>query len=289
MNNIVIQSKSDQYQFLETIKHNRNKRFKNNLFFVEGVRNINGAVRFGWNIRSFLYNPQSALSDWAKGLLAQVRTQCNYLLSASLMAELSDRETPSELCCLVEMKPDDFSRIPDSPAPFLALFDRPSNKGNLGTVIRTCDSLGVEGLLLTGHGVDLYDPEVVVATMGSFFSMPVLRCPDETALDRYLAQLRLRHPELQILGTTAKSDLPLYEVDLTGGVVLLIGNETMGLAKRYKESADRLVTIPMASSSYASSFNVACAATVMMYEVTRQRAQKGEFPPWVHREKGDLF
>lgn len=72
MNNIIIQSKSDQYQFLETIKHNRNKRFKNNLFFAEGVRNINGAVRFGWTIRSFLYDPQSALSDWARGLLAQV-------------------------------------------------------------------------------------------------------------------------------------------------------------------------------------------------------------------------
>lgn len=69
-------------------------------------------------------------------------------------------------------------------------------------------------------------------------------------------------------------------------MVLLIGNETMGLTKRYKESADRLVTIPMASSSYASSFNVACAATVMMYEVTRQRAQKGEFSSRVLGEKG---
>ena len=91
------------------------------------------------------------------------------------------------------------------------------------------------------------------------------------------------------VSTEGSSIKPASSTPSTGGVVLLIGNETMGLAKRYKESADRLVTIPMASSSYASSFNVACAATVMMYEVTRQRAQKGEFPPWVHREKGDLF
>ena len=113
--------------------------------------------------------------------------------------------------------------------------------------------------------------------MGSFFSVPVLRCPDEEALERYLDQLRLAYPELVILGTTAKGEAPLYQQDLTGGVVLLIGNETMGLTKRYKEKADRLVTIPMAADSYASSFNVACAATVMMYEVSRQRAQKGEF------------
>lgn len=67
MNNIIIQSKSDQYQFLETIKHNRNKRFKNNLFFAEGVRNINGAVRFGWTIRSFLYEPPIGIGPIGPG------------------------------------------------------------------------------------------------------------------------------------------------------------------------------------------------------------------------------
>lgn len=63
--------------------------------------------------------------------------------------------------------------VKQSGNPFLVVFDRPSNKGNLGTLIRSCEAFGVDALLLTGHGVDMYDPEVVTATMGSFFRLPV--------------------------------------------------------------------------------------------------------------------
>lgn len=266
-----IHVRNDAFQLWETLKSNRNKRHKAGLFFVEGVRNINGALRYGWQIEAFAYNADAALSGWAKDALEAAPQADRYLLSGPLMAALSDREEhPSELICLVRMRSDDPDALTLGPSPLLAVFDRPSNKGNLGTVIRTCDALGVDALLLTGHAVDLYDPEVVLATVGSLFSTPVLRLEAE-AFDRYWDALRGRYPTLRAVGTSAHAHAPLWEVDLTGPTLLLIGNEQTGLAKNFRERVDVMTTIPMAGTSYASSFNAACAATVLLYEAVRQR------------------
>ena len=73
---------------------------------------------------------------------------------------------------------------------FLMVFDRPYNKGNLGTLIRSCEALGVNALLLTGHGVDMYDPEVITDTKESFFRLPVIRVAENETLFQYIDVLR---------------------------------------------------------------------------------------------------
>ena len=175
-----VYTRSATYQKFEVLKTNRNKRYKYGEFFVEGVRNINNAVENGWEIVSFLYDGDRKLSDWARDKLAAVRTQVNYALRGDLLAALSGKADTSELLAVVKMRDDDFSRIPLSENPLIALFDRPSNHGNLGTILRSCDALGVEGLILTGHGVDLYDPDVVSSTMGSFFACRRSACRTTT-------------------------------------------------------------------------------------------------------------
>ena len=271
-----VYTKNAAYQKFEVLKTNRNKRYRYYEFFVEGERNINEAIRNQWEIVSFLYTPDIPLSSWAKETLGAVRTQVNYELSASLMAELSGKADTSELMAVVKMRPDSFEQFHLSENPLLALFDRPSNKGNLGTIIRSCDALGVEGLILTGHGVDLYDPEVVVSSMGSFFNVPVIRMPDLPKLEQFLAEMKERYPDFQTVGTTAHKEFPIYDVDLSGPLLFMIGNETDGLCRAFKEGCDRLVTIPMVETSSASSFNVGCAATVMFYEAVRQRTCGGK-------------
>ncbi len=272
MKEIKIYSKNASYQKFQVLKTNRNKRYKYHAFLVEGVRSLNEAVKNNWKIRSFLYD-KNCLSDWAKNMIRQVDTDVNYCLTPDLMAELSGKEDTSELMAIIEMREDRLDGVPLSETPFLVLFDRPSNKGNLGTMIRSCDALGADMLIMTGHGVDLYDPDVVVSAMGSFFKLPVVRISDNTALYDYIARLKSRYPAFQTIGTTAHQECPIYNADLTVPLLLMIGNETMGLNKAFKESCDMLCTIPMAENSYASSFNVSCAASILMYEVTRQRAE----------------
>lgn len=267
-----INARSATFQKFEVLKTNRNKRFKYGEFFVEGVRNINNAVENGWHIVSFLYDAERKLSDWAKEKLQTVHTDVNYALKPELLKELSSKEDTSELLAVIKMKNDDFSRIKLSKAPLIALFDRPSNHGNLGTILRSCDALGVEGLIITGHAVDLYDPDVVSSTMGSFFCVPAIRIADNDTVFQLIEDLRAKYPDFQVVGTTAHNEKQLFDVDFTKPTLLMIGNETEGLRRIYKEQSDILTTIPMNPMGSASSFNVACAATVMFYEAIRQRA-----------------
>lgn len=72
-----------------------------------------------------------------------------------------------------------------------------SNKGNLGTIIRSCDALRVEGLAITGRAVDLYDPETISASMGSFFKLPVIRLESHDSVLKWIAELRIKYTNMQ--------------------------------------------------------------------------------------------
>lgn len=275
MKETFIVAKDSTYQKFEVLKNNRNKRYKYNEFLVEGVRSLKEAVTNKWNIKSFIYDKNN-LSDWARDTINSVKTVENFVLTPQLMKDLSGKEDTSELMAIIEMREDKLDAVPLSKNPFIVLFDRPSNKGNLGTIIRSCDSLGADMLIMTGHAVDLYDPDVVVSAMGSFFNMPVIRIEDNNDLYAYIDKLRKQYPDLLIAGSTAHKENPIETVDFTHPLILMIGNETMGLNKAFKDYCDILCTIPMDEKSYATSFNVGCAASIMMYEVTRQRRLDGE-------------
>jgi len=161
-------AKDSTYQKFEVLQSNRNKRYKYNEFLVEGVRSLKEAVTNKWNIKSFIYDKNN-LSDWARNTINSVNTKEKFVLTPELMKDLSGKEDTSELMAIIEMREDKLENVTLSKVPFILLFDRPSNKGNLGTIIRSCDSLGADMLIITGHAVDLYDPDVVISAMGSFF------------------------------------------------------------------------------------------------------------------------
>lgn len=266
-----IYSKNADYQKFQVLKTNRNKRHRYGEFFVEGVRNLNQARENGWEFAAFLYALDRPLSRWAQEMLDQAPAPVHYRLTGALLDGLSGKEDGSELMAVVEMRQGGAGLLGRPANPLWVLFDRPSNRGNLGTLLRSCDGLGADGLILTGHGVDLYDPEVVTASMGSFFRVPAVQLENSQAA-AFLARMREEYPGFQTIGTTAHRQHPIYGADLTGPLLLMLGNETDGLSYAFKQSCDRLCTIPMAEESSASSFNVACAGTVLLYEAARQRA-----------------
>lgn len=266
-------SKNAAWQKFEVLKTNRNKRHRYGQFFVEGVRNLNEAVRQGWQVDAWIYALNNDLSDWARQMLASVSVTTHYGLSADLMAELSGKTDPSELCAIVRMLPENatLQHLHDKEPPLLLLFDRPSNKGNLGTLIRTCDALGVDQMIITGHGVDRYDPDVIAASMGSLFKVKPLYLPDNQSVRNWIDSWLLEWPELQIIGTTAHKAAPVNQADLLRPTLWIIGNETDGMSRWLQEQCECLATIPMDRQSTASSLNVSCAATVILYETIRQR------------------
>lgn len=267
---INVYSENNDYQKFEVLKRNRNKRHKYNEFFVEGVRNINEAINNNWEINGFLYSKQKNLSSWGKEILANSRAKFHYELHGDLMDQLSDKEDTSELIAIVSIPKDDISRIRIKDRLLVVVIDRPSNRGNLGTIMRSCDSLGVDGIIVTGHAVDLYDPETLRASMGSFFNLPTIRMSSPLEVQQWILRLRETYEDIQVVGTSAKGSKDLFCADFSKPTILLIGNETDGLSHKYKEMNDTTVKIPLGGS--ASSLNVACATSIVLYEIARQRS-----------------
>lgn len=266
-----IYNENNDFQRIEVIKRNREKRNRYGEFFVEGVKSINSAIENNWSIRAFAYTREKPLSNWAKDILANSTAQTHFELPLKLMDKLSEKdEELSELIAVVSIPEDDLSRIEIKEDMLVVIFDRPSSPGNLGTLIRSCEALKVDGVIVTGHAVDIYDPKTIRASMGTFFAMPTIRLESHKKLLPWLNSIRDMYHDFKVVGSSSAGDRLIMNADLTHGpIALIVGNETYGLSYNYKQICDLLVKVPMYGK--ITSFNVACAASIMLYEIDRQR------------------
>jgi 23S rRNA (uridine2479-2'-O)-methyltransferase len=264
-----VESENQWFQLVQTLKGNRQKRWHERLFFVEGVRSINqlrGNPR--WQVEAILYGADRRLSGWARDILAEVPASFHLVVKSDLMEKISDREEGSEIIAIVKIPATNLADLAADATSRFLLLDRPGNPGNLGSIIRSCDAFGVTGVVIAGHAVDPYDPLVIRASEGAFFTQSVVRVEKQETLDAWLTRLGHDVPGITIVGTSAKADAHVADCNLAGPLVLCFGNETLGLSRWLKSRCAILAGIPM--SGVASSLNLACAVTTVLYEMHRQ-------------------
>jgi 23S rRNA (uridine2479-2'-O)-methyltransferase len=265
-----VTSRNAAFQQWQALLSNRVKRQRAREFIVQGVRPITLAVEHGWPLDALLYDISRPLSRWAEDMLAASGAQ-RVAMAPELLRELGEKdEGAPEMVAVAAIPPDDFSRIPVSrrgplSAGLLAVtLDRPASPGNIGTVIRSADAFGAQGLIVTGHAADPYDPKSVRASTGSLFAIPVVRAASHAEV---IAWARSR--SATVIGTDEKGDHDIADTDLTGPAVVVVGNETTGLSEAWRQACDVMARIPITGA--ASSLNAAGAATVVLYETARQR------------------
>lgn len=264
-----ITSRNARFQQLQTLLGNRTKRGRAREFLVQGVRPISMAVEHGWAVRSLLYDAARPLSRWAEDLLRTAGAE-RVAMAPELLAELSEKaDGAAEVIAVVEMPPDDLARIAAHDAFLGLVFDRPTQPGNIGSIVRSADAFGADGLIVTGHAADPYDPKSVRASTGSFFALPVVRTPSHHEVMDWVGKQRAQGCPIAVVGTDEHGDAEVSAFDLTQPVLLLIGNETAGLSTAWRDTCDHLLRIPMTGS--ASSLNASNAASVILYEAHRQR------------------
>jgi 23S rRNA (uridine2479-2'-O)-methyltransferase len=264
-----ISSRNARFQVWQALLTNRNKRQRAGEFLVQGVRPITIAVEHGWPVRAFIHDSQRPLSRWARDLLQSSDAE-RVSMASELLAELGEKgEAAPEMVAVMELPPDDLDRIKVGPDFLGVVFDRPTGPGNIGSIIRSADAFGADGLIVTGHAADVYDPKSVRASTGSIFALPSVRVPSQGEVMDWVSRQRAAGSPVVIVGTDERGDADIFDFDLTQPALLLIGNETSGLSVAWRELADHLVRIPMTGS--ASSLNAANAATAVLYEAARQR------------------
>lgn len=257
-----------RFQLIESLLHNRNRRLRERRFIVQGVRPISQALAAGWPILTAIYDDRRRLTEWARQAIEAADE--TIAMDAGLLAELAGKDEGTvELVAVVEMPEDDLRRLSVTPDFLGVVFDRATQPGNIGAILRSVDAFGGHGLIVSGHAADPYDPKSVRASTGSIFATPVVRAPSPTPVLEWVEQQRAQGRRLDIVATDEEGDVDVWDHDFTQPALVLIGNETAGLARRWRDAADVTVRVPMGGT--ASSLNASNAATLMLYEAARQR------------------
>lgn len=241
------------------------KRRESGLFAIEGARLCGDALRSGVALRAVLYTPAAlAIYGDIVGPLIQA-AETDIEISPEISRYMGDTANPQGVFCIAKMLDNSLTIDKINIMGFYGALEDIQDPGNMGTVIRTAEALGLSGILLSDGCCDVYNPKVLRASMGGVFRMPLLRVGN---MSYTIAALQERGMTAYACVVDADA-LPITDADFGGGSVALIGNEGNGLRADTVAACRYAVTIPM--NGRAESLNASMAAGIILWEMTRPR------------------
>lgn len=239
----------------------RRERERSGTFFVEGIRLVAEAARTGASVEQCVVAPELLASAFARGVVRELRERSVPVLEVSreVFGSLSGRENPQGIGAVVRQDLDGLAELPVSPTLGFVALDGVADPGNLGTILRTCDGAGFDGVILLGETTDPYDLTALRASMGAVFTRRIARAGWPELLEWRAAR------GYQLVGAASGARTSYRGAAYVPPLVLLVGSERAGLSAEQKAVCDLTVSIPMAGA--ADSLNLAVAAGILMYEI----------------------
>lgn len=235
-------------------------------YAMDGFRILEEAIRSGVRLRAVFFS--NSAQNKAGKLLPQIAANVEtLLLPDKLFASVIPSETPQGVAALVRWKEYSFAAVlaRAQTGPLLAIAGL-QDPGNLGTILRSAEAFAAAGVLLGEGTVSPFNPKVVRASAGSIFRVPIAR----TKLDAALRAIR--EQGLRMIATSSHKGVPLTEAKLSGPQAIFIGSEGAGLARDLVSRMDEVIVVP--HSSRVESLNAGVAASIVLYEVAKQRRDR---------------
>ena len=254
----------------EIIKHIRklkDKKYRDesNEFVIEGVKLVAEAIQENSKIKYIVLCDDCERSDFiSKELMYEIaKYECIYV-TEKLFKYLSQVQTPQGVLAIIEKNNIDIEI--DYKQDIIVALDDIQDPGNLGTILRTVDSIGLTQILVSKGTADCYNPKVVRSTMGAIFRIKIIECED---LTKTLKEIR-KH-KFKLVVTSLQTDESLYDINFDKKVIV-IGNEANGVSKDIQDLSDEKIKIPMIGKT--ESLNASVATGVVLYEYVRQKLSK---------------
>lgn len=241
----------------------RKYRTESGLFAVEGLRIVAEAIEDHWPITELIIASELNTSSYMNDLIEQAQKSKISILnvSADVFRSLSIKDGPKGVAAVLSQQWGSMQMITRAGGMWIGL-DRIQDPGNLGTILRTADSVGARGIVLIDDCTDPFDPTAVRASMGALFSIPVVKTSAKQLIEL------IQTANLQAIGTSDSGSTdfrkPVYNQDM----LLLMGSERQGLSQPLQDVCSELVFIPMQGKS--DSLNLAVATAICAYEIYRQ-------------------
>jgi TrmH family RNA methyltransferase len=252
---------STQNSFIKELSclHKKNERNKQGLFLIEGEKMISEALSSGIAVTAVLFDEKKIISpsfikDLENAGIKIIQT------TEIVISKLCDTITPQGIVGVCEI-PKHLAE-PLTPKGKCIILDNISNPGNLGTIIRTAESMGIDRVIVCG-GVDLYNPKIVRSTMGSIFRQKIFLCENGKNAVKYARSYGYK----VYAAALNKNSRSLTDTPLTPPVAVVIGNEGNGVSKECIDACDGSIIIPMQGKT--QSLNAGIAAGIIIWEMSK--------------------
>ncbi len=248
----------------------RPDRDRDQVVLIEGYRALNRALAGRFPVREVFICPELYQGEHEEELLARLQAQGArlYQVSPAAFTKMAYRDRPEGLLGIGEQFHHALDDLP-APAhtPLYLVAEQIEKPGNLGTIMRSADAVGVDGLILCNSRTDLFNPNAVRASTGNLFTLPIAEADSAAALDWLHAH------GVKVLAASPHAEQLYTELDLACPLAVAVGSEQYGLTETWMDGADLQVRLPMMGA--ADSLNVATCTAILLYEALRQRLHAG--------------
>ncbi len=264
---MISSTSNPQIKNLVQLQSKAKERQEQNAFVAEGIKMFEEARDGGHLIKAYvtedLYEEKTGENpDYFSGVPHEVVTE-------QVMKAASDTLTPQGVLAVVRRKEYKLSELIHKSAVNLLLLEDLRDPGNLGTIIRTAEGAGVNGIILSQSSVDIYNPKVIRATMGAIYRMPFVYVPDF-----YEALQEIKAAGISVYAAHLKAAMEYDSFSYPDKAAILIGNEARGLSEEAAGLSSCNIIIPMEGK--VESLNAGVAAALLMYEIYRQKRHRLE-------------
>ncbi len=254
----------------ELIKHikklkDKKERDLSNEYIIEGIKLIQEAIQENAKIKQIIICDDCEKTESIpKDLMYEIAKQECIYVTNKIFETITEVMNPQGILAIIEKQSKEI-QIDDKQDIILALDDI-QDPGNLGTILRTADSIGLTQILVSKGTADCYNPKVVRSTMGAIFRVKIIECED---LVKTLKEIK-KH-KFEIVVSSLQTDNSIYDINYHKKVIV-IGNEANGVKKEIQDLADKKIKIPMLGKT--ESLNASVATGIILYEYIRQKLAK---------------
>lgn len=258
---------SKDNDFVKHIKKLKDKKYRDieGKYVIEGIKLVKEAIQEKANIKQIiLCDDCEKTENISKNLMYEIaKYECIYV-SEKIFKSLTEVQTPQGIMAIIGKKNENFDI--DYSQEIIVALDDIQDPGNLGTILRIVDSVGLAQLLVSKKTADVYNPKVVRSTMGAIFRVKIIECED---LKQTLKEIK-KH-KFQIVVSSLQTEESVYDIDYNKKVIV-IGNEANGVNEEIQQMADKKIKIPMLGKT--ESLNASVATGIILYEYVRKKIGK---------------
>lgn len=244
-------------------------RREQGLFVVEGRRELEHCIAAGFKVRTVFYCPDimeaPSLNSAEKSSFLRHPSHGASIIEIpeAVYRKVAYREGTEGVIAEVEAKHMGLEELELPKNPLIVVLEAVEKPGNLGAVLRSADAAGASAVIVCDPLTDLYNPNLIRASIGAVFTVPVVAVTSEEAISF------LKGRGIRILTAQLQDSSLYYDTDMRCGVAIVMGTESTGLTQAWRQAADAHIRIPMLGR--LDSLNVSVSAAILLFEAVRQR------------------